>query len=48
MSQPFAQRLNAGLFRLEKKLAEAATAAVSSPTASALKPQQLVRVLDSC
>ena len=34
VSQPFAQRLNAGLFRLEKKLAEAATAAVSSPTAA--------------
>jgi hypothetical protein len=45
VSQPFAQRLNAGLFRLEKKLADAATAAVSSPTASAMKPQQLVRVL---
>jgi len=44
--QPFAQRLNASLFRLEKKLAATATAAVNQqPASSPLKPQQFVRVL---
>jgi hypothetical protein len=44
--QAFAQRLNASLFHLEKKLAETATAAVNQqPASSPLKPQQFVRVL---
>jgi len=45
-NQPFAQRLNASLFRLEKKLAEAAaTVAPPQPAGKPPKPQQPVRVL---
>jgi hypothetical protein len=44
--QAFAQRLNASLFRLEKKLAEAAVAAVNpKPAGKPPTPQQRVRVL---
>jgi hypothetical protein len=44
--QPFAQRLNASLFRLEKKIAATATAAINpQPSPSPLKPQQYIRVL---
>jgi hypothetical protein len=44
--QPFAQRLNASFFRLEKKLAQTANAVVNPQSSSSpLKPQQFVRVL---
>jgi hypothetical protein len=44
--QAFAQQVAAEVFRLEKKLANAATAAVNSqPATSPLNPKQLVRVL---
>jgi hypothetical protein len=42
--QVFAQRLNASLFRLQKQVAEAATALVNPPPA-AIQPDQFVRVL---
>jgi hypothetical protein len=43
--EPFAQKLNASLFRLEKKLAQAANVAAMPPPAGKAKPQQTVRVL---
>jgi hypothetical protein len=45
--QAFAHRLDAELFRLEKRLAAAANAATTSqpPVTATIDPQQLVRVL---
>lgn len=43
--EAFAQQLDAARFRLEKKLADAASAAASSSSAVSPNPKQLVRVL---
>jgi putative zinc finger protein len=44
--KPFAQRLNASLFRLEKTIAKSATAAIAPRSTGPMpKPQQTVRVL---